>query len=129
MSRSIVVLAAAVVMTTVAPGPLLAQEAGHVKVTRGVVQIERAGQKTPATIGAVVQAGDVVSTGADGSGGITFLDNSLLSAGPNSVLPIDPFSFHSPTPPATLQSPPPKGPPPSLSANLPPPSPTPSQST
>jgi len=91
MSRSLVVLAAAAVMTTVTPGPLLAQEAGHIKVSRGVVQVERAGQKTPAAVGAVVQAGDVVSTGADGSVGITFLDNSLLSAGPNSVLAIDRF--------------------------------------
>jgi hypothetical protein len=35
----------------------------------------------------------VVTTGADGSVGITFLDNSLLSAGPNSVLAIDRFAF------------------------------------
>src|SRR5258705_11499556 len=97
MSRSLVVLAAAAVMTTVTPGPLLAQEAGHIKVARGVVQVEGAGQKTPAAVGAVVQAGDVVSTGADGSVGITFLDNSLLSAGPNSVLAIDRFAFDSTT--------------------------------
>jgi hypothetical protein len=44
MSRSLVVLAAAAVMTTVTPGPLLAQEAGHSMVARGVVRGERAGQ-------------------------------------------------------------------------------------
>ena len=74
-------------------GAASAQEAGHVKVSRGTVQIERSGQKLPATVGAVVQAGDVVTTGPDGSVGITFLDNSLLSAGPNSVLAIDRFTF------------------------------------
>ena len=75
------------------PSVANAQEAGHVKVSRGAVQIERGGQKLPAAVGAVVQAGDVVTTGAVGSVGITFLDNSLLSAGPNSVLAIDRFAF------------------------------------
>ena len=104
MSRSLVVLAAAAVMTTVTPGPLLAQEAGHIKVARGGVQVERAGQKAPAAIGAAVQAGDVVTTGADGSVGITFLDNSLLSAGPNSVLAIDRFAFDSTTHQGSFES-------------------------
>jgi hypothetical protein len=104
MSRSLVVLAAAAVMSAVTPGPLLAQEAGHIKVARGGVQVERAGQKTPASVGAVVQAGDVVTTGADGSVGITFLDNSLLSAGPNSVLAIDRFAFDSTTHQGSFES-------------------------
>ncbi len=71
-----------VVVVVLGAAPAVAQEAGHVKVAKGAVQIERGGQKLPATLGAVVQAGDVVATGADGSVGITFLDNSLLSAGP-----------------------------------------------
>jgi hypothetical protein len=104
MSGLLVVLTAAAVITTVAPPTLLAQEAGHIKVTRGGVQVERAGQKTPAAVGAVVQAGDVVSTGADGSVGITFLDNSLLSAGPNSVLAIDRFAFDSTTHQGSFES-------------------------
>src|SRR5262245_39026196 len=84
--------AARLVVAGLAPAAR-AQEAGHVKVVKGAVQIERGGQKLPATLGAVVQAGDVVTTGPDGSVGITFLDNSLLSAGPNSVLAIDRFAF------------------------------------
>lgn len=106
MARLIVGLAAAVVVTATIPVPLpaQAQEAGHVKVTRGQVEIERAGQKAPAAIGAAVQAGDVVTTGADGSVGITFLDNSLLSAGPNSVLAIDRFAFDSTTHQGSFES-------------------------
>jgi hypothetical protein len=104
MARLVVGLAAAVVVTATIPAPLLAQEAGHVKVARGVVEIERAGQKAPAAIGAAVQAGDVVTTGADGSVGITFLDNSLLSAGPNSVLAIDRFAFDSTTHQGSFES-------------------------
>ena len=95
MNRIVASLVALV--ATVAAAPALAQEAGHVKVTRGTVQIERAGQKVPASVGVPVQTGDVVTTGADGSVGITFLDNSLLSAGPNSVLAIDRFAFDTTT--------------------------------
>jgi hypothetical protein len=97
MFRGLGMLAVATVFSAGLPGFAIAQEAGHVKVSRGSVQIERGGQKLPAAVGAAVQAGDVVSTGADGSVGITFLDNSLLSAGPNSVLAIDRFVFDSTT--------------------------------
>jgi hypothetical protein len=95
---------ALVVVATLGAAPAVAQEAGHVKVARGSVQIERAGQKVPAPVGAVVQAGDVVTTGGDGSVGITFLDNSLLSAGPNSVLAIDRFAFDSTTHQGSFES-------------------------
>ena len=100
MTLSLVVVMAA----TLGTAPALAQEAGHVKVAKGSVQIERGGQKIPATLGAMVQAGDVVVTGADGSVGITFLDNSLLSAGPNSVLAIDRFAFDSTTHQGSFES-------------------------
>lgn len=97
MSRPLSSLALAAVLVAALPISSAGQEAGHVKVSRGAVQIERAGQKLPAEVGAMVQAGDVVTTGSDGSVGITFLDNSLLSAGPNSVLAIDRFAFDSTT--------------------------------
>jgi hypothetical protein len=92
-----IVLALVVLVAALGGAPAGAQEAGHIKVAKGAVQVERAGQQVPATVGAVVQAGDVVVTGPDGSVGITFLDNSLLSAGPNSVLAIDRFAFDSTT--------------------------------
>jgi len=38
-----------------------------------------------------------VRTGTDGSVGITMTDNSLLSAGPNSVLSLDRYEFDSTT--------------------------------
>lgn len=104
MIRRLVVLAAAMMLAVSMSGPLSAQKAGHIKVSRGAVQVERAGQKTPAAVGATVQAGDVVTTGPDGSVGITFLDNSLLSAGPNSVLAIDRFAFDSTTHQGSFES-------------------------
>ena len=77
--------------------PAHAQDVGQIKVSKGSVAIERSGQKLPAAVGAKVQAGDVVKTGNDGSVGIVFIDASLLSAGPNSVLAIDKFVFDSTT--------------------------------
>ena len=74
-----------------------AEDAGQIKVSKGSAQIERSGQKLPASVGHVVQQGDVVITGPDGSVGITFRDNSLVSIGPDSVLAIDRFVFNSTT--------------------------------
>lgn len=74
-----------------------AEDAGQIKVSKGSAQIERSGQKLPANVGQVVQQGDVVITGSDGSVGITFRDNSLVSIGPDSVLAIDRFVFNSTT--------------------------------
>ena len=77
--------------------PALAAEVGLIKVSKGSVQIQRGAARMPATVGAGVQASDVIVTGADGSAGITFTDNSLVSVGPNSVFAIDKYSFDTTT--------------------------------
>ena len=74
-----------------------ATDIGQIKVAKGSVTIERAGQPIAAEVGTRVQAADVVKTGSDGSVGITMTDNSLLSAGPNSVLALDRYEFDSTT--------------------------------
>ena len=74
-----------------------AADIGQIKVAKGSVTIERAGQSLPGATGTRVQAADVVRTGGDGSVGITMTDNSLLSAGPNSVLALDRYEFDSTT--------------------------------
>jgi hypothetical protein len=68
-------------------------QVGQIKVLKGDVQVERNGQSLPARIGLPLEAADVVRTGADGSVGITMTDNTLLSAGPNSVLALERFEF------------------------------------
>jgi len=82
---------------TLLPITAFADDAGVIKVSQGAASIERSGQRLPVPVGAKVQVGDVVTTGADGSVGITFGDNSLLSIGPDSSLVIDRFSFDSTT--------------------------------
>ena len=71
----------------------IADSVGQIKVAKGSVSIERAGKRMPATVGASVEASDTVVTGADSSAGITFIDNSRLSVGPNSTLAINRFTF------------------------------------
>ena len=72
-------------------------DAGRIKVVKGQVIVQRAGQALPATPGLQLRAADEVRTGADGSVGITMSDNSTLSAGPNSVLALDRYSFDTTT--------------------------------
>lgn len=83
------------ILLAVVCGPALAvaDDVGMVKVSKGAASIERAGQRLPAPAGTRVREGDVVVTGADGSVGVTFTDNTLLSIGPDSRLAIDRFAF------------------------------------
>jgi len=74
-----------------------AAEIGQVKVARGHVVVERQGKTQPATVGARLQAADIVRTGTDGAVGITMDDDSLLSAGPNSELVLDRYAFDATT--------------------------------
>ena len=55
-----------------------ANDVGQIKVASGAVHLERDGQRLPATVGMPVRQSDTLVTGADGSVGVTFSDNSLL---------------------------------------------------
>ena len=77
--------------------PALAADIGQVKVAKGSVQVEREGKRVPAAVGMPVRTADVLVTGADGSAGVTFSDNSLVSVGPNSVFAIDKYRFDTTT--------------------------------
>jgi hypothetical protein len=83
---------------------VLAADVGQVKVVRGQVTIERAGNALPATVAMRVQTNDVVKTGADGSVGINMADDSLLSLGPNSSLSLERYEFDSTTNHGTFAS-------------------------
>ena len=74
--------------------PAMASDVGQVKVVSGAVHIERDGQRLAAQPGTGVRQSVVLVTGAVGSVGVTFSDNSLLSAGPGSVLAIDRYVFN-----------------------------------
>ena len=72
-------------------------DVGQIKTAKGQVSVERQGQALPGAVGLLLEAADVLKTGADGSVGITMRDNSLLSAGPNSILALERFEFDAAT--------------------------------
>jgi hypothetical protein len=77
--------------------PAGAADIGQIKTAKGQVSIERSGQVLPGAVGTRLQEADVLKTGADGSVGVTMSDNTLLSAGPNSILSLDRYAFDSTT--------------------------------
>jgi len=84
-------------VSILASSPLCAEQAGMIKVSKGAVSIERDGKKLAADVGTPVQVADRVRTGVDGAVGVTLRDNTLLSAGPNSLIVIDKFAYDSVT--------------------------------
>jgi hypothetical protein len=74
-----------------------ADDVGQIKTVRGAVHVERDGQQLAATQGMGVRQSDKLVTGADGAVGVTFVDSSMLSAGPGTVLAIDRYSFDTTT--------------------------------
>jgi len=71
------------------PSPFVAQ----IKVSRGIVRIERAGQRFPGPVGARIKVDDTVLTEANGEAGLMFLDNSTLSMGPDSEVLLQRFNY------------------------------------
>jgi hypothetical protein len=70
---------------------------GQVKTADGPVTVERGGASQPVAIGDHVFQADTVVTGSGGSVGITFVDNSMMSLGPDSRLALDKFQFDATT--------------------------------
>jgi hypothetical protein len=66
---------------------------GQIKTATGGVAVERAGASTPLAIGDRVYETDTIVT-TDGTIGITFADNSMMSLGPQSRLSLDQFAFN-----------------------------------
>ena len=77
--------------------PAVAQNeaVGRVKTATGTVVVIRDGAREAAKPGDPVEPKDVFETGADGAIGITLSDNTVLSAGPNSQLALEEYSFDS----------------------------------
>ena len=75
----------------------VAADAGEVKVVQGNAYLERGGERLALKVGMPVREADVVVTGSNGTVGITFADNSLLSIGPNSNFTLERYVFNSTT--------------------------------
>ncbi len=97
MSKLLYGLGAGIALLLAGGPSAAAGEAGMIKVARGSVAVERAGKRVSVTVGDRVMSADRVITGADGAVGIVLRDSTRLSAGPNSVLSLDKYSFDSTT--------------------------------
>jgi hypothetical protein len=84
-----------VVMLLAIPGVTHAEvvSIGKAKIVSGKVLVVRGTAKTQIKVGDALNEHDVFETGADGSLGITFTDNTSFSIGPNSNVAIDTYFF------------------------------------
>jgi hypothetical protein len=78
----------------VTAGPAHAAEIGQIKNTAGQVFLLRNNNQQPAKARDIVEQADIIVTGSDGSVGITLIDNSRLSVGPNSRVEFKQFRFN-----------------------------------
>jgi hypothetical protein len=83
----------AFLLTFVNPAAASDGPAGSVKTIKGAASIVRQEKIIPAESGEKIFEGDILRTEADGSLGVIFKDDTLLSLGPNSELVIDGFLF------------------------------------
>lgn len=97
MTMKQVLCATAVGMALCAQPASAEVPAGMVKTANGTVNIERSGQKLAAAVGTPVYQSDRLRTGSDGSVGVTLRDQTILSAGPNSLVAVDKFNFDNTT--------------------------------
>lgn len=74
-------------------------KAGVVKHVSGGVTLQRGAGAAPQalTLGQTVLVGDVIRTAANGMTAVTLMDDTALTAGPNSELVLSEFSFDSTT--------------------------------
>ena len=97
-NRVIRLLACAVLAAgALGSAPLSANDIAQIKTLSGTVVVERGSERILGAAGLKLRQADVIRTGIDGSVGITFVDNTMMSAGPNTSLALDQFSFNSTT--------------------------------
>ena len=67
---------------------------GQIKNVAGQVSLVRNNVQQPAKTGDLLEQADVLTTGPNGSVGITFIDNTRFSAGSNSRIELKQFRFN-----------------------------------
>ena len=66
---------------------------GYVKTVSGDASVISAGKTIKAQAGTPVHTGDVLKTGARGTLGVTFKDNTVMSFGPDTELTVDEYLY------------------------------------
>lgn len=79
-------------------------EIARIKTLAGTAAIVRGNERLSATPGTPLYQNDVIETGSDGSVGLTFVDDSVFSAGPDSQVALRQFHFDVDTSHGDLQA-------------------------
>lgn len=87
--------AALLIVTAGLPSAAEAPPIAQIKKVIGQAAVLRSGERRPAKVGDMLFVKDVIETGSDGGIGITFIDNTVFSAGPSSQIALDEFQFDS----------------------------------
>jgi hypothetical protein len=94
LAAGLLIATAGVPAATEAP-PIVQKPIAQIKKVTGQASVLRAGERRPAIVGDMLFVNDVIETGSDGGIGITFIDNTVFSAGPSSQIALDEFQFDS----------------------------------
>ncbi len=89
--RSLLYAAALLAFTTSAYAE--SEPIGYVKTHAGAAFVDAAGETLEAFPGLALREGDVIRTGDDGQLGLTLLDNTVMSVGPNAELVVEEYLF------------------------------------
>jgi hypothetical protein len=75
-------------------GTALGQEAiGFVKTVAGDATVTDGGKMVKAVVGTPIRVNSVLKTGAKGTMGVTFKDNSVMSFGPDTEVTVDEYLY------------------------------------
>jgi hypothetical protein len=70
-------------------------QVAQIKTVAGQAEIVRNGARVVARVGDSLYEKDSIETGPDGSIGITFIDNTVMSSGPDSQIVLEDYKFNS----------------------------------
>ena len=93
MPRLIIVVCLVVALVAVEGAKAEEGAIGVIKELEGQAFVVSGGQRAQATLGAAIRLNDEIETGSDSSLGITFVDESILSLGPDTVLVVDEYVY------------------------------------
>ena len=88
------IIAVAIALFVTLLGHAARAQIGQIKNVAGQVSLVRNNVQQPAKTGDLLEQADVLTTGPNGSVGITFIDNTRFSAGPNSRIELKQFNFN-----------------------------------
>lgn len=83
----------AVCLLAMMAGTVQAASIGTVKTVNGDARLQRVKADIPATIGLAIEKNDSIVTGKDGSVGITFVDETMITVGPDAHVVIDDYLY------------------------------------